>query len=187
MLSDEARKRLLSIARASVLAAVRGERPPVIIEPHPELQGHHGCFVTLKNHGRLRGCIGCFASDRPLWQTVQQQAISSATQDPRFTMDPIRPAEVAELDIEISVLSPPRKIENPLDIQLGRHGIIVQSGSRRGCFLPQVATETGWSKEEFLSHCAAGKAGLAPDAWRQPGTVVYTFEAEVFGEREQKA
>lgn len=182
MLSEEARKRLLTIARTTVEAVVSGQRPPVFIEPHPELQERQGCFVTLKNGQELRGCIGCFSSDMSLWQTVQEQAVSSARRDPRFQSNPITPPEVPQLRIEISVLSPLRKIEDPLDIQLGVHGIVIQRGGRRGCFLPQVATETGWTREEFLSRCAAGKAGLPPDAWREPDTDILVFTAEVFHE-----
>ena len=184
MLSDEARKRLLTIARATVESAAKGERLPVFIEPHPELQRPQGCFVTLKNGPQLRGCIGCFSSDKPLWQTVQDQAVSSCRHDPRFRDNRITPEEVPRLHIEISVLSPLKKIDNPLDIELGKHGIVIQRGGRRGCFLPQVATETGWTKEQFLSRCAAGKAGLGPDAWQDPETEVLVFTADVFHEQE---
>ena len=183
MLSEQAKNRLLKIARASVEAAAGGKRQPQFIEPYAELQGNHGCFVTLKNKGSLRGCIGCFSSDKPLWRTVQEQAVASTKHDPRFLSAPITPEEVPQLTVEISVLSPLRRIENPLDLDLGKHGIVVQRGSRRGCFLPQVATETGWSKEEFLSRCCEGKAGLDPGAWRDPSTEVLVFTAEVFHEQ----
>jgi uncharacterized protein (TIGR00296 family) len=108
-------------------------------------------------------------------------AKASATGDPRFFADPIAPDELNELDIEISVLSPLQRTDNPLGLRLGVDGIYIKRGRASGCFLPQVATETGWSKEEFLSYCCAHKAGIAPDAWRQPGTEVYLFSAEVFG------
>ena len=142
-------------------------------------------FVTLKNHGRLRGCIGTFLPRAPLYRTVAEMA-RSAAQDFRFRGDPVTPAELGDIDIEISVLTPLEKVRNPLqEIELGRHGIYIEGEGRNGCFLPQVATETGWSKEEFLSQCAAGKAGLAPDAWKKPGVTVYRFEAHVFGEKEE--
>ena len=186
MLSPEARRKLLEVTRRAVEAAVRGECPTPIELDDPELQGKQGAFVTLKTHGRLRGCIGHFTSDDPLWKTVQDVAVLSATQDPRFWGMRLQPREFEELEIEISVLSPLQKIAKPLDIKLGEHGIYVRRGGRVGCFLPQVATETGWSKEEFLSKCCAGKAGLAPDAWKDPKTEVLVFTAEIISKGEQQ-
>jgi AmmeMemoRadiSam system protein B/AmmeMemoRadiSam system protein A len=140
-------------------------------------------FVTLKNRGRLRGCVGTFLPQAPLYQTVAEMA-RAAAQDFRFRGDPVTPAELGDIDIEISVLTPLEKVGDPLkDIELGRHGIYIEGEGRSGCFLPQVAAETGWSKEQFLSYCAAEKAGLAPDAWKKPGVTVYRFEAYVFGEK----
>ena len=189
-MKDESKKRLLQIARQAATAAVRRERPRSdrARETDPELQGKQGAFVTLKNRGRLRGCIGNFTSDVPLHRMVAQMAAAAATEDPRFFHDAITPDEMAQIRIEISVLSPLQKIANPLDIELGKHGIYIRShnGGMSGCFLPQVATETGWSKEEFLSHCCSGKAGLSPDAWKKPGTDVLVFTAEVFSEEEDK-
>ena len=147
----------------------------------PELNAPCGCFVTLKNHSRLRGCIGQFISDSPLIELVGQMAKSSATGDPRFFADPISAGELDQLDVEISVLSPLERTNEPLSLRLGVDGIYIKKGRTSGCFLPQVATETGWSKEEFLSYCCAHKAGLAADAWREPETEVYLFTAEVFG------
>jgi AmmeMemoRadiSam system protein A len=113
-------------------------------------------------------------------------ADAAATQDPRFFGRQLTPGELGDLEIEISVLSPLQRVEgDPLEaVELGRHGIYIRSGGRTGCFLPQVADETGWSKEEFLAHCCAGKAGLSPDAWRAPQTEVFTFTAEVFGQED---
>ena len=182
-MKDSSRRRLLEIARASVAAAVSGRRLPAIEEAEPELQGEQGCFVTLKNAGRLRGCLGHFTSTTPLYQLINETARASAMDDPRFRMDPITPAELADIDIEISVLSPLEPIENPLDIELGTHGIYIKRGHAAGCFLPQVATETGWTKEEFLGNCCSHKAGLDPKAWQSPDTQVLTFTADVFGER----
>ena len=142
-------------------------------------------FVTLKNHGRLRGCLGTFLPQAPLYQTVAEMA-RAAAQDFRFLGNPVTSAELGDIDIEISVLTPLEKVSDPMkEIELGRHGIYLVGQGRTGCFLPQVATETGWSKEEFLSHCAGDKAGLAPDAWKKPGVTVYRFEAHVFGEKEE--
>ena len=182
MLSEGERSTLLRIARETVQARLQGDPRPRVSVQSPALQAPCGAFVTLKNRGRLRGCIGTFVARAPLHQTVQDMA-EGALRDPRFVAAPVTARELPDLDVEISVLSPLERTRDPLaEIELGRHGILVEGPYGSGCFLPQVATETGWSKEEFLSHCCAGKAGLDPDAWRQPGTTVYRFEAEVFGE-----
>jgi AmmeMemoRadiSam system protein A len=148
----------------------------------PEMNAQCGCFVTLKNGQQLRGCIGQFVSDKPLVELVTEMAQASATGDPRFFDDPITTAELDELDVEISVLSPLKRTNDPLSLRLGVDGIYIKRGWAGGCFLPQVATETGWSKEEFLSYCCAHKAGLSADAWKDPKTEVYLFTAEVFGD-----
>jgi AmmeMemoRadiSam system protein A len=180
MLSENARKTLLDIARRTVEAAVRGQLRPRFDIQDPELQGHQGAFVTLKTHGNLRGCIGNFVAEQPLWQVVSDMAEAAATRDMRFFGNQLSPAELADLHIDISVLSPLERIEDPMaEVELGTHGIYVKQGGRTGCFLPQVATETGWRKEEFLSHCCSGKAGLPADAWKDPATEVYVFTAEV--------
>ena len=179
MLSEQSRLKLLDIARRTVEAVVKKQPLPAFQADDPELQGQQGAFVTLKTAGHLRGCIGHFTSEKPLWQTVQEVAVLSAAEDPRFWGMRLRPEELAEMEIEISVLSPLQKIDNPLNIELGKHGIYIRRGGRTGCFLPQVATETGWSKEEFLSNCCAHKAGLPPDAWKDPATEVLVFTAEI--------
>ena len=179
MLTDDQKQLLLGIAREAVVAAVRGETPPPVAADDQQLNATCGAFVTLKSAGRLRGCIGQFTSHQPLLQTVQQMAVASATEDPRFVANRIRPDEVPLLAIEISVLSPLKRTDDPLSLELGKHGIYIKRGLRAGCFLPQVATETGWSASEFLSRCCAGKAGLEPEAWRDPETEVYLFTAEI--------
>ena len=121
-------------------------------------------------------------SDVPLIQLVSEMAVASATGDSRFFEDPITPQEVDDLDIEISVLSPLKETADPLSLRLGVDGIYIIQGRASGCFLPQVATETGWSKEEFLSYCCAHKAGLEPDAWKDKKTEVYLFTAEIIEE-----
>ncbi len=186
-ISDEDRKTLLKLARESVRATVAGSAspaPPVCGESgRGEAKGilaeRRGCFVTLTNKGSLRGCIGTFHPQKPLAEQIVEMAASSA-RDPRFTLDPITPGEVADLTVQVSVLSELEPIDNPLDIELGVHGIYIVRGPASGCFLPEVATETGWSKEEFLSHCCSGKAGMSPDAWRDEQTTVYTFTSEKF-------
>ena len=180
---NETQKRtLLTVARDTVEAVITGRSIPKTQSDDPELNAPCGCFVTFKSKGRLRGCIGQFISEVPLVELVSEMAKASATGDPRFFANPITPRELKELDIEISVLSPLQQTDDPLSLRLGVDGIYIKKGRASGCFLPQVATETGWSKEEFLSYCCAHKAGLAEDAWRDPDTEVYLFTADVFGE-----
>jgi uncharacterized protein len=179
---NEAQKRqLLEIARDTVRAVISRKSVSKPKSDDSTLTACCGCFVTLKNGGRLRGCIGQFVSDRPLIELVAEMAKASATGDPRFTANPITPGEVSKLDIEISVLSPLERTDDPLSLELGRHGIYIKRGYASGCFLPQVADETGWSKEEFLSQCCLHKAGLPTDAWKDPSAEVYLFTAEIFG------
>lgn len=180
-MNDQQKRTLLRVARDAVEAAVNRKPAPKPESEDPSLNAPCGCFVTLKNQGRLRGCIGRFVSEGPLIELVAEMAKSSATSDPRFLADPVVPAELENLDIEISVLSPLKRTDNPLSLRLGLDGIYIKRGRASGCFLPQVATETGWSKEDFLSYCCAHKAGLAADAWKDPETEVNLFTAEVFG------
>jgi len=186
MLTESDRKLLLRLARDALGAALGGRQAPAVTLDSAALMRPCGAFVTLTNSGRLRGCIGTFAARAPLYLTIREMA-AAALRDPRFTDRPVTTAELPHIDLEISVLSPLEKVRDPLkEIELGRHGISVESSWGSGCFLPQVATETGWSLEEFLSHCCAGKAGLPPDAWKDPSVSVFRFEAEVFGEKEHR-
>lgn len=182
-MTDKQKKILLETARNAVLAAVsHGEMiPPKSSDP--QLNAGLGCFVTLKNGGTLRGCIGQFTSDAPLIETVARMAWAAAVEDSRFFAEPILTDEVDRLNVEISVLSPLKKTSDPLSLRLGIDGIYIKKGIRTGCFLPQVATETGWSAEEFLSYCCGHKAGLPPDAWKDKDTEVYLFTAEIIGEQ----
>jgi len=180
-MNDQQKQTLLKVARDTVEAVVNRKPLPRPESDDPDLNAPCGCFVTLKNRGRLRGCIGQFISDKPLLELIAEMAKSSATSDPRFFADPIVPDELKNLDVEISVLSPLKRTDDPLSLRLGIDGIYIKKGRASGCFLPQVATETGWSKEDFLSYCCAHKAGLAADAWKDPETEVNLFTAEVFG------
>jgi AmmeMemoRadiSam system protein A len=180
-MNDTQKQTLLKTAHSTVEAVITGGSVPKPESDDPELNAHCGCFVTLKNQDRLRGCIGQFTSEMPLIELVVEMAKSSATSDPRFVADRITSDELDQLDIEISVLSPLKRTDDPSSLRLGVDGIYIKRGCASGCFLPQVATETGWSKEEFLSYCCAHKAGLTPDAWKDPKTEVYLFTAEVFG------
>lgn len=182
-MDEQAKKILLGIARKGVEAVVKSEPVPPVFSEHPDLQGKQGVFVTLKTHEQLRGCIGRFVSDVPLYQLVSEMAVSSATEDPRFEFNRIKSSELDYLEIELSILSPLKQIQNPLDFKLGKHGIFVKKGFQIGCFLPQVAIETGWSKEEFLSHCCSSKAGLPADAWKYEDIEIYIFTAEIIEEK----
>ena len=179
-MNDQQKNALLRVAKAAVAAAVKKEPVAPAHSDDPELNGHCGCFVTLKNHDRLRGCIGQFTADQPLVELIGQMAVASSTQDSRFFDDPITADELANLEIEISVLSPMTVTEEPLNLRLGIDGIYITDGRRSGCFLPQVATETGWNKEQFLSNCCSHKALLPADAWKDPSVTVYLFTADAF-------
>lgn len=185
-MTEKQKRALLNVARKVIEATVRGERTSQFESEDPLFNEQRGCFVTIHNHGDLRGCIGNFQPSQPLLQTISEMAVA-ATQDYRFAANPLTPRELAEIDIEISVLSPLERTDDPLSLELGKNGIYIKRGMAGGCFLPQVATETGWSKEEFLSNCCAGKAGMAPDAWKLPDTEVLLFTAEVFGEKDVAA
>jgi MEMO1 family protein len=181
-LDSKDRAKLLSIARSTVEAYVTDRSIPAVDASgvSEALRTPCGAFVTLTKRGVLRGCIGRFDAPDPLYTVVQQMAIASATQDSRF--DPVVPGELRDIEVEISVLSPMTKISSIDEIQLGKHGIYIRKGMRSGTFLPQVATETGWTKEEFLGHCARDKAGLGWDGWKDAD--LYTYEALVFSEKE---
>ena len=176
-LSAEDRRELVALARGAVEAEVRGQAAPALPRAAGALAEKRGCFVTLTNRGRLRGCIGTFHPRVALAEQVAEMA-RAAAHDPRFVFDPVTPRELPELTIEVSVLSPLELTREPEKLQLGVHGIYIVRGSSSGCFLPEVATDQGWGVEEFLDHCCAGKAGLPPGAWRQSGTKVYLFTSE---------
>jgi len=183
MLSERERKTLLDLARRTLKALLAGQPVPHADVESPALRAPGGAFVTLKNHGRLRGCIGTFESPRPLVETVQQMA-AAATRDPRFLSNPVSADELDDIDIEISVLSPLEKTADPLkEIELGRHGISIEGPYGSGCFLPQVATEQGWDVNQMLTHLSL-KAGLPEDAWKE-GASFLVFQAVVFSENEK--
>jgi len=184
-MDSESQQRLLEYARQVVRAEVTGRCKPKLEDPKLAAAKFSGAFVTLRKRGQLRGCIGTFSPSGTLPETIAEMAVA-ATHDPRFVHMPIRPEELDDIDIEISILSPLQRTKDPLSLQPGKHGVYIRRGYRSGCFLPQVATEQGWSAEEFLSRCCDSKAGLPPDAWKDPDTEVYLFTAEVFGERGRK-
>ena len=181
-LSGELRLELLSLARRALEAHFAGEPPPRLTSDRSEAFGEpRALFVTFRRHGRLRGCIGTLAPDGDLPRMVGVFALRAALEDPRFP--PLSPAELPECAIEISVLTAPRPLERTEDVEVGRDGLIVEAGGRSGLLLPQVAVEWGFDREAFLAETCR-KAGLSYDTWQKPGTRVWVFQAEVFGEGE---
>jgi AmmeMemoRadiSam system protein B/AmmeMemoRadiSam system protein A len=183
-LSEQERAELLRIARQTVTAFLNGQGPPnVNADQLPAaLRVDGGCFVTLENHGQLRGCIGNMTASGPLYEAVIQNAIS-ACQDSRFVNNPVTAKELDDLHIEISYLTPMRQVKDTSEIIVGRHGLLISLLGQRGVLLPQVAYERGWTREEFLAQTCR-KAGLPLDAWKRALAQIYSFEAEVFGEPE---
>jgi AmmeMemoRadiSam system protein B/AmmeMemoRadiSam system protein A len=183
-LNNQEKKNLLDIARKTIHEYLSSGTYPDIDESVITQNMKSGCvaFVTLHKAGELRGCIGRFVADDPLYQIVQKMAVAAATQDHRFPM--VTKDEMDKIDIEISVLTPLKRIESIDEIVMGKHGIYIKKGFATGTFLPQVATETGWTKEEFLGYCARNNAGIGWDGWKD--AEIYTYEALVFGENEIK-
>ena len=178
LLTKKEKKELLKIARETIVGYVTNLKVPVVVTASPGLNLSSGCFVTVKQKGELRGCIGNFVSDQPLYQLVQEMAVSAATRDPRFY--PMKTDDLADFTIDISALSPLVKVASVDEIRVGTHGIYIVKKSYRGVLLPQVATEYGWNRDQFLQHTCI-KAGLPEDAW-QGECDIYRFSAQVFGE-----
>ena len=182
-LTPAEKQALLKIARQSIVNFISGEKASEI-DGKTITKGMNqptGAFVTLTEKGQLRGCIGSFSDDKPLYKVVQEMAVSAAVRDSRF--ERVTKDEIGKIDIEISVLTPLKKIKTIDEIVLGRDGVYIKNGFAAGTFLPQVAAETGWTKEEFLGHCARDKAGLGWDGWKKAD--IYTYQAIVFGEKER--
>jgi hypothetical protein len=175
--SDADRALLLRLAREALTAGVSRRALPAL--PDCEiLRRHAGAFVTLHRRGELRGCIGHVEADEPLGLVVSRCAVAAGTSDPRFL--PMAHEELAEIDIELSLLGPVEEVLRGEAIEIGKHGLVIELGRRRGLLLPQVATEQKWDRGRFLAETCR-KAGLPPDAW-ETGAKVWRFEAEVFGE-----
>lgn len=181
LLSEKDKKDLLYVARKTVEAFItKGKEPEIDTKDFSNtLKMSCGAFVTLHKKGQLRGCIGRFMTTDPLWYVVMQMAIASSTQDTRFTKVSIE--ELDKIDIEISVLTPLKRIKSINEFTLGKQGIYMIKNDRTGTFLPQVANETNWTKEEFLGHCARDKAGIGWDGWKD--AELYTYEAIVLNEK----
>ena len=172
----------MQIARDAIVAHVKGpDATAVDLSGCVETAG--AAFVTIHIKGALRGCIGQLGPNEPLPRVVRDCAIAACSADPRF--DPVTPAELWELEIEVSLLGPLEPVASPEDVEIGRHGLVVEQGRQRGLLLPQVATEWKWDREVFLSQ-TCHKAGLARDAWMR-GATLWRFEAEVFSESSARA
>ncbi|HLF34957.1 MAG TPA: AmmeMemoRadiSam system protein A, partial [Cyclobacteriaceae bacterium] len=183
-MADEEKSWLLRIARESLEGYFKKNKfvIPSECQSLPGLRTRCGAFVTLKENGKLRGCIGNMHSDIPLCELVRDLTVAAATRDFRF--DPVNNDEMQAIEIEISILGPMRKITTIEEIQLGKHGIYIRNGNQTGTFLPQVAVSTGWTVNEFLGHCARDKALIGWNGWKE--AEIYIYETLCFCEREHE-
>ncbi|MEE8382489.1 MAG: AmmeMemoRadiSam system protein B [Thermodesulfobacteriota bacterium] len=176
-LTDEEKEILHKIARAAIASRCTGGKYPEIKFTSKTLKEKRGAFVTLHKRGNLRGCIGYIRAQKPLHETIKEMALAAAFQDNRF--NPVKKDELKDIDIEISVLTPLKKIDSIEEIEVGRHGIYITKGYHSGILLPQVATEYGWDRNKFLEHTCT-KAGLPTDAWKKKDTEIYIYSADIF-------
>lgn len=178
-LNVKEQKILLKIAKETVESFVRDGKIPDFKVTDERLNEKQGAFVTLHNNGRLRGCIGLIVpSVDPLWKVAREMAVAAASEDGRF--EPVSVEELKDLEYEISILSVPERIADWSKIELGKHGVIIKKGRSSGVFLPQVAVETGWTLEEFLSQLCSQKVGLESDCYKDKDTEIQVFSAQVF-------
>ncbi len=162
---------------AAIKARLEGCEAPDEVPDSAVLKEKRGAFVTLKKNGELRGCIGYIEAFKPLYQTIREMGNAAAFNDPRFPE--LEAKEWPEIEIELSVLTPLREIDDPDIIEVGKHGLLIRHGNSSGLLLPQVAVEYGWSREELLAQTCR-KAGLGADCWRRSGTKLYIFSADIF-------
>lgn len=182
LLTLEEQQSLLKIARQTIEQYISKGKIPEFSPLTERLKEKRGVFVTLHKKGELRGCIGYVEPIKPLYLATRDMAISAATEDPRFP--PVRIEELPAIDIEITVLSPLARITDPKMIEVGKHGLVIRKGFHSGLLLPQVPVEQGWNREEFLTG-VCWKAGLPPDAWKEPDAELYVFTGQVFGEKKK--
>ncbi len=180
-LNDNDKRILLGLARMTIAKLLRREGTTPEARNEALLNSDRGCFVTIHQHGQLRGCIGNFQPRQPLFKSIAEMAVAAASKDPRFP--PLQSTDLASISLEISVLTPLEKIARIEEIEVGRDGIYLERGYHRGVLLPQVATEYGWDRDTFLEQ-TCHKAGLPADAWRSPETTIYRFSAEIFNEED---
>ena len=179
MLGEAEQATLLKLARQTLNNLLKGHSAPSADPPGAILGAPGAAFVTLRKGGKLRGCIGFTQAVDPLWRSVREATVRAASADPRF--EPLQGSELDDVAVEISVLSPMARTA-PDQVKVGSHGLWIQAEGRTGLLLPQVALEWGWDREQLL-RAVCEKAGLAPDHWRRPDAELYTFTAQVFGER----
>jgi len=184
MFNEEQKQELLTIARDTIGYYLETGKRLEVDTREEVLKQDMGAFVTLHKEGQLRGCIGLMKAVGPLYLTVRDMAIAAAVEDPRF--NPLKLDELDEVDIEISALSPMVKIDDYKMIEAGKHGVMVRMGLRGGVYLPQVATENNWDREEFMNSLCAQKSGMPMDVWKTGQADLYVFTAEVFGEKEKE-
>jgi len=176
-LSEDEKKTLHQIAKTVIENKTKGKPIPEFKIDSPVLKENRGAFVSLHKKGQLRGCIGYIEGKGPLHKTIEEMAEAAAFRDPRFS--PVTEKELSELDIEISVLTPLKKITDVNEIEVGKHGIYIKKGWYSGLLLPQVATEYGWDRKTFLEHTCQ-KAGLPSGAWKDKDVEIYIFSADIF-------
>ena len=176
-LNEEEKKTLHQIAKTVIENKAKGKAIPDFKVESPTLKENRGAFVTIHKRGQLRGCIGYIEGQGPLHKTIERMAEAAAFKDPRFT--PVKENELPELELEISVLTPLKRITDVNEIQVGKHGIYIVKGMWAGLLLPQVATEYGWDRQTFLEHTCQ-KAGLPSNAWKEKDTEIYIFSADIF-------
>jgi hypothetical protein len=176
-LNEQEKKTLHDIAKTVIENKARGKAVPEFKVDSPILKENRGAFVTINRKGQLRGCIGYIEGRGPLYKTIEEMAEAAAFRDPRF--NPVREKELPELEVEISVLTPLKRIKDVNEIEVGKHGIYIKKGWNSGLLLPQVATEYGWDRLTFLEH-TCNKAGLPSNAWKDKNAEIYIFSADIF-------
>lgn len=178
-LSAEERQTLRKIALEAIRNRSKKRTQPASVsaEISPRLTEHRGAFVSLHKRGELRGCIGTIEGRKPLYETVREMAVQAAFHDPRFKQ--LKPEEIDEIELEISVLTPLKRIYDPNEIEIGKHGLLIRKGLSSGLLLPQVAIDYGWDRITFLEWTCR-KANLPPDAWKSAETEIYVFSADIF-------
>lgn len=175
-LTEDEKAVLKGVAKNAIEAVILGKQTGTVHIPE-KLKEKGGAFVTIKKKGDLRGCIGYIRAVLPIWETVKEAAIQAALHDPRF--DPVDKKEWKDIDIEISVLTPLKKIEDVVEIEIGKHGLYIEKGHNSGLLLPQVALEYNWGRTTFLEHTCF-KAGIPKNAWKSKDTNIYIFSADIF-------
>lgn len=178
-MTEKGKEALLEAAKKSIECRLKNDPVPEIQSDDPVLGEKRGAFVTIKKKGQLRGCIGYIHAVKDLGTAVKEMARAAAFSDPRFP--PVTEGELQQLSFEISVLTPLREIDNVEEITVGVHGVYMVRGPYSGLLLPQVASEYGWDRETFLKHTCL-KAGLPPHSWKDKGTKIFIFSADIFGD-----